>query len=544
MRGFPGVPRLAALAALLACQHDAPAPAAPPEPTPTPPPPLTEIDLPVLTVASPFRYDAEFRGLVTTLMELGLADLPGVVARVPGDAPPPSLALFHPLPQRRYQATFTTTGGPDAVTVSLTLCPAGKSLGCETHTASGRRDSPHPMVASLLEATAKQLGQTPEDATVAAWSTPGSKDLYAELIAGRSCATYLGLLPAPVDPADKKLNPVIRAMLIDPNEPIARWIDARWQVYSLPGGGSAEDALRRAALGRPGSPLLVADLATTLAASGKLEEAAIVWQGLLDQAPQDPRWLTPYADTLLKLGRPLDARTILDRLPADFQEDPEYARMQVRIAEQIGRIDLDPLLARWQATDPKSPEPVRRRIDQRVADGKYADALALVPALRSRAAGPATDALEVALLTATGQLAAAADHAPEEVADRLRARDARETDPAAEPAHIDDAASALAAADARLWANKAGLSLEAADRAMRLAPDAEAWAARARALEAAGRTSESVQSWQEAWQLDPAMEGGPVQPHRIASTFRLAEAPTPDQKAEAPAGPNMGMEEQ
>ena len=169
----------------------------------------------------------------------------------------------------------------------------------------------------------------------------------------------------------------------------------------------------------------------------------------------------------------------------------------------------------------------------------------LVGALRTRAPGPQTDALEVALLTATGQLDAAADRAPEEVAARLRARSAQEVNPGAEPVGLTGAAAALATADARLWSNKPGISLDAADAALRLGASADAWSARARALEAAGRSEESVQAWQEAWQLDPATDGGPVTPQRIASTFRMAAPVEPDpvdEESDEP-GPRMGLEE-
>jgi hypothetical protein len=57
-----------------------------------------------------------------------------------------------------------------------------------------------------------------------------------------------------------------------------------------------------------------------------------------------------------------------------------------------------------------------------------------------------------------------------------------------------------------------------------------------------------VQSWQEAWQLDPATEGGPVSSQRIASTFRLQtptneQADAEDEGVTDAKGPNMGMEQ-
>lgn len=531
------------LVALPGCVEETAKPAAEVAPVAAGPPALTIIRLPILTVREPFRWDTEFRGFATTELELGLSDLAGVIAIVPGDAPPPTWARYHPRAEHTFEATFTADGPAEALTLTLTLCETPEP--CITHTATGSREAPHAMFAALLDGVAEQLHVPPDEATRTAWSTPGSKDHYAELITGRGCATYLGLLPAPAEAGDKKANPALRAVFIDPGQPLAQWMWARWQIYGVAGAGTAVDTMRRAALSRSTSPLLMADLATSLTLTGKPAEAALVWQALTEQAPDDPRWMTPYADMLLRLGRPLEARAALARLPATFRLDPAYAELQVRIAEGIGKEDLDPLLAHWAETDRHSPEPVKRRIQKRVADGKYADALTLVPALRTRAPGPQTDSLEVALLTATGQVDAAADRAPAEVAARLRARSAQEADPSAEPVGLSDAVAALAAADARLWANKPGSSLDAADVALRLGASADAWCARARALEAAGRTEESVHAWQEAWQLDPSTDGGPVSPQRIASTFRMQPPVEPepiDEELDVP-GPRMGLEE-
>jgi hypothetical protein len=47
----------------------------------------------------------------------------------------------------------------------------------------------------------------------------------------------------------------------------------------------------------------------------------------------------------------------------------------------------------------------------------------------------------------------------------------------------------------------------------------------ARALEAQGRSTEAVEAWKQAWLLDPALEGGPVENGRVAGTFRLLLPP-------------------
>ena len=70
------------LGGLLACRGETQAPEPEVEVKAAPPPPLTLVRLPVLTLEKPFRWDTELRGLATTELELGLADLPGVVALV------------------------------------------------------------------------------------------------------------------------------------------------------------------------------------------------------------------------------------------------------------------------------------------------------------------------------------------------------------------------------------------------------------------------------------------------------------------------------
>jgi Flp pilus assembly protein TadD len=315
-------------------------------------------------------------------------------------------------------------------------------------------------------------------------------------------------------------------VFLDPGQPLAEWTLARWDTGATADGGRAFDALRRAALARPTSAVFGADLATLLAATGRHDPAVLAWQELVAEHPADPRFLDAYAAELVAVGRAPEARTVLDALPVEFAWDPRVAHLRVDVAEAIdGTAGLDPLLEHWQRTDAHAVEPVRRRIDLRVQSRRYDEALELVDALRARAPGPQTDALETALLTAVGRPTDAAAHAPEEVAVRLRARAEGEADPGALYLGMpdDDADTLVARGLGAVWRNAPAAAVALSERAIAAAPlRADVWVARARALEAVGRSAEASDAWQHAWELDPALEGGPVTATRVASTFGYA----------------------
>lgn len=490
---------------------------------------LTEVRLPLLTVVAPFRWDDEFRGLATMAVELGLSDIPGTVVRVPGHAAPPSVMLALPVSRRQVDARFIARGTDKALELELELCVAGE--GCESTIASGTREAPWEAFGALLDGAASALSAPVPDEVAAAWRAPGSKDPYAELITGRAAATYYGILPPPEDPTDIRKNPVRRAVLIDPKQPIALWTAARWEVGATSDGGKATDILARAALVRPHSRILDADRATVLAATGKADQAVLAWEQLRAGAMDDPRFLEPTARALLAARRPADARAVLDAFPTEFRWEPRVAELRVAVTEAIeGTAGLDPLLAHWQETDLRTVAPVRRRLDLRVQGQRFEEALTLLPALRSRAPGPITDALEVALLVAIGRVRDAADRAPPEVAARLRARADRALDPGSPVAGLplDDLEATLARADGMLYRGEAAAALLEVDEVLAVRRwRAEARVVRARALERLGRTEQSSAEWQLAWEIDPALEGGPVAGRRIASTFRYVVAAPP-----------------
>jgi hypothetical protein len=279
------------------------------------------------------------------------------------------------------------------------------------------------------------------------------------------------------------------------------------------------------------------------------------------------------ARVLLAAGRPAAARARLDALPPSAAWDPSVAALRVRVAEADATTApeaLDQLLDSWHRVDPRAPAPVRRRIDLREREGRWDEALALVPALRARAPGTGVDALRTSLLAARERWDDAAASAPEPTRGRLLARGAwsrgaappaRAGDGAPAPAsggRVDPAAPSAAAGggapDAsagdlvgddpvtRLAQGEAALVRGAHAEALALADTvvasnearADAWALRARALEALGRGGLATEAWNRAWERDPGLPGGTVERDRVASTFRVA-APAAAAAATDPA---------
>jgi tetratricopeptide (TPR) repeat protein len=504
---------------------------------------LTEIRLgPVLLVEGKLARAAELEGLLTAALELGLSDIPGVVPRIPGDGAPLAFRGERAPAARQVDGRATMRAGLEgAFSLELELCVAGGQ--CTITTAEGTADHPWPAVAAVLIGAANGLEVAVPPATQAAWAVPGSGDAYSEMITGRSAAAYYGLIPPSLTPGDRKRDPVVRAVFLDPEQPLAQWMRARWEVASTIDGGKAGGALVKAQLIRPTSPLLAADQATLMGLTGHAVEALMAWETLVAELPEDPRWWLPLARARLAAGRPVEAQEALEALPSSYAWDPAVAELRVTVAEAVGgATGLDPLLARWQAVDSRNPEPVRRRIDARVRAGAYDDAQALVSILRDRAPSPATEALDVALLVATGRYEQAAERAPSDLAVRIRARAHLEATPSEVPPELPptDPLFSIVEATAALAGNQPSIALAAAERAVRAAPSyALAGVLQARALEANGRATEAAAAWTRTWELDPAAPGGPVEPRRVASTFRYVEAglhPV-DAAALAPIGP-------
>lgn len=490
----------------------------------------------VPTVDAAIPRSVELRGLLAVAVELGLSDLPGVVPVV-GGASAPAFGDRPPAARRVADATLRARGDAAAVELELELCVAGGA--CTTAIGEATRDAPWPAIAAILEGAALALGVSPPAGTD--WGRPGSADPYAETITGRGAAILLGLLPPPETPGDPATDPFTRAVFLDPSQPLAHWLRARWDARSAAPGEAVDAALQRAILLRPWSPLLRADRATLLSAAGRGAEAALGWEDLVDGASGDPRWIEPCAAALAAEGQWEPAGRMLDALPAEFGWTSRVAALRVEVAEhREPSADLDPLLERWQVVDSGAVEPVRRRLDARVARGHYADARALVPVLRARVPGGDVEPLDVALLVALGDLGAAAERADVETAARVRARAQVAISPGERPIDLpaDDVEAQVASAAAALWSGELADVIALASAASQVAPArAEPWIIRARALERLGDPAAASDAWLAGWELDPAIEGGPVEMSRVASTFRFVEATgAPEDAAAVEAG--------
>ncbi len=487
---------------------------------------LTEVRLPLPSMDGRFSREPELRGLLTLAVELGLADIPGVVPLVQGDGVPLAFAGTRLPPARLADARLRVRGSDDALELELEVCIAGE--GCASTVAAGTSKAPWDAVGMVLEGAALALGGSVEASVAAAWRKPGSKDPYSELLTGRAAAAYFGLIPPSLTPGDRKLDPVVKAVYLDPGQPLAQWLRARWEVASTTDGGVAPDCLAKAQMLRPTSALLAADQAALLTLTGKTNEALMAWEALANESSGDPRWRVPLARARLAAGRAEEAVAVLEALPPEFLWDSAVAGLRVSAVEAVdGEADLDPLLARWQSVAVTNPEPVRRRISSRVRAKRFDDALEFLGPMRERAPGPGTDSLEVALLVALERFDPAADLAPPEVASRIRARRELSLNPAEFPASLpaDDPAAAHVTAEVALARNDPAGALAAIDLALAVAPlDASSHVVRARALEALGRGHLAAESWARAWEIDPGLSGGPVEAARIASTFTFVEA--------------------
>jgi hypothetical protein len=353
-------------------------------------------------------------GLVIALLELGLADLPGVVPEVVGAPLSPGLNwALRPASAYDLEVTVVLQEG---LTVTGSLCPSG--VGAECVTLQGQspgQDDPTPAVAALLQGVADHLERQASPDARAAWLERGTRDDYAARMAGRSAATFYGLRAPSGTPGDKRSDPVARAFYLDPGMPVAAWMAARTSTERHP------VAARRASVSRPSSVLLLADLAWSLEHP---RVATPVIDALHQRAPLDRRFSVAVAAHRLAMGRLEEASAVLDGLGRGSGRDPQVARMRVAIADAAGPQVALELLEAWAKADPSDPEPVRRLLHRAVAVHDYREARGYLPELRSRG-GVGVDELDLALWFALGQADRAAEVAERTgdatLAHRLRA---------------------------------------------------------------------------------------------------------------------------
>ncbi|HMV69471.1 MAG TPA: hypothetical protein PKA64_21695, partial [Myxococcota bacterium] len=344
-------------------------------------------------------------GHVLLYVESFLADLPGVVPRVDGVPLNPGLARALPPEGGAWTLRVGVGVVEDLVSVALDLCdPAG---ACEHFVRDGTRGEPNLTVAALMVDVGRRLGREPS-VPYEAWAAPLTRDDYAILIAGRSAAVLFGYIPpvAPEARGDARRDPVARAVFLD-----ARMVSA-WTVVARTTGdpGRAVLAWKLASDGFPRSAALKAGHAAALDEEGLVEPAWSAWSAVATLAPTDMRFLVPRARAALRFGQMKEAERILTMVPARYGGDPLIAMMNVAVADARGGAS-DELLARWQASDPHDPEPVRRRIALAIDGRRFDAALGLTDELSRRGAVEEAGALTVALARDLGRFGQAAQAA-------------------------------------------------------------------------------------------------------------------------------------
>ena len=254
---------------------------------------------------------------------------------------------------------------------------------------------------------------------------------------------------------DRRRDPVARAPFLDPGMPVARWIAGR-RAWSRGSSLEARDHFAAAAAARPASDLLLVDVATAWAATGRPATAAALWNR--SRRPVDPRWALARAHANLDAGSTEQAVAIVGALPLEVREEAGVAELLVLASESLGEdaARLDALLFDWQRADEADPAPVRRRIALRVRQRRYAEALELTDELAQRGAGDEAGRKAVALLVALDRLdeaAARAEQTDPHLAARIRARAALsagqmpDLEPSTAREHVEMGRIALAAGD-------------------------------------------------------------------------------------------------
>ncbi|MBK8010532.1 MAG: hypothetical protein IPK13_04235 [Deltaproteobacteria bacterium] len=443
-------------------------------------------------------YAVEGRALLGLLFERSLADLPGVIPMIEGTAPSPGFAQWNDPGAVRWQLTVSDRGGRQELDLASALCIDRTT--CVTATATGARAQLEQSVSALTSSIARQLGRARAREAQQTHASSISKDDYAVLMTGRAAAVLYGFLK--VDPAafeDRHRDPPVRAVFLDPSIELAQWILGRVR-FSREAPG-AENAFLSAVALHPTDVAAQADLATTLAKLGRLEDAAAVWDKVHSLAPDDPRFRIAAIDFALLAGRPNRAEELLLKLPARYAASIKFAELRVRIAQALGRThDEDEWLAAWQERAPADPEPVEQRTRHAIRRRAYAKAIKLSMTLEQR--GRPQAALELRLVAALGigdyLLAESAAVALEQpvLAERIRARLELETHTSTRSRVLRaarDPVTLVVRGEVRLAEGKSFGALMDAEHALATNPWwPEALSLKARAHDARGETSEAA----------------------------------------------------
>ena len=289
-------------------------------------------------------------GLATVGLELALADLPGVVPIVDGAPESPIVDDALRVVTATWALDLQVAVSGEELLLDASLCdPDG---GCTPIDATARLVEPGPGLGRVMHGIEQQLGRFASADAASARIAPESADDYAVRLEGRAASVRYGLLPPPKAAWDKRTDPVMRAVLVDPTIPGSGYTAAA-MALALDEPGRVAAFLSRPRTARPSSPWLRAVDAAALTALDDRVAAELAWLDLVETWPNDPRFLIPAARQALIADHPGLTERLLVRVPEAAATDPEVARLRAEAAAGGNLEILDARLAEWQAIAPR-----------------------------------------------------------------------------------------------------------------------------------------------------------------------------------------------
>ncbi len=295
--------------------------------------------------------------------------------------------------------TFLLSVRPhDDGAVEASLCqPDGV---CEIHFAEG---PPEHVGTSLAHQVLEQMGVARP--VLDCLSQPPSPDAYATLLAGRSAAVVYGWHPPSSDPGDVRVDPIARAVFLDPKAAVAQWLQGR-VAFAAGDIGKAVDHLHFASRRCAEHEGFAGDEALAYALDDQRKGAF----------PADARFLFARLDAGL---RRKDVDTYARSLAA-LQQWPDDPRLEQRAADAAPEERRSGHLARWAQLDPGNPVPVQRLAERSLRDRDWEELVRLCDELEHRGIDVAS--MRTPALLALGRIDEARAAAPAALAPRVAAR--------------------------------------------------------------------------------------------------------------------------
>lgn len=149
-------------------------------------PPSILLQIDVAPPTGRFTWEPETLGLLAAYLEGGVSSMYAVTARI-GDTPVAEGLEVATTPER-WTASFRLDGTQEALEAEMLLCSPKRK--CTPIVVPGRYQEPEAIAKQLVQEIGRRLERSPQFAM--AWTRRQSKDFYAQLITGRSAATWYG----------------------------------------------------------------------------------------------------------------------------------------------------------------------------------------------------------------------------------------------------------------------------------------------------------------------------------------------------------------